>query len=54
MFFWRGVEGVGGSRSLFAQRVQLKDSPTDAEPKERGRLTAGERRKGSGFVGAGA
>lgn len=42
------------SRSLLAQRVQLKDSPTEAEPKERGRVTAGERRKGSGFVEDGA
>ncbi len=38
--------------SLFAQRVQLKVSPTYAEPNDTGRLTAGLRRKGDGFEAA--
>lgn len=52
MCFCRGAPAPasGASRSLLAQRVQLKVSPTKAEPKESGRLTAGERMKGSGFV----
>lgn len=40
---------ASGGRSLFAQSVQLKVSPTYADPNDTGRLTTGLRRKGVGF-----
>jgi hypothetical protein len=42
---------AGGGMSWFAQRVQLKVSPTYADPKDGGRLRMGLRTKGDGFVG---
>ena len=46
-----GEKGTEGSaRSWLAHKVQLKVSPTYAEPNEGGRFSIGVKRKGSGFV----